>query len=59
MSLAGERPHQGSMALELRPLCFPGGLGLGKLLLKLSQATAFIRSSQHSSFSVTFMSARS
>lgn len=30
------------MALELHPLCFPGGLGLGKLLLKLSQTSAFI-----------------
>lgn len=30
------------MALELCPLRLPGGLGLGKLLLKLSQTTALI-----------------
>lgn len=34
--------HLSGMALELRPLRLPRGLGLGKLLLKLSQTTALI-----------------
>lgn len=34
--------HLGSMALELSPLSLPGGLGLGKLLLKLGQTSALV-----------------
>lgn len=34
--------HLGSKALQLCPFCLPGGLGLGKLLLELSQTTALI-----------------